>query len=127
MSFRWHTRALLALGSGAALALSFPNYNLSLLAWISVGMLVLASCGARPLASPLYGFLHGLVFYPIGLPWIDVGDAAVRGRRSVDFRRHFGADGNRGRNRLLGFFRRASLWHPERATRWRARSRRAFG
>jgi apolipoprotein N-acyltransferase len=72
MSFRWHTRALLALGSGAALALSFPNYNLSLLAWVSVGMLVLASCGARPLASPLYGFLHGLVFYPIGLPWIDV-------------------------------------------------------
>jgi apolipoprotein N-acyltransferase len=72
MNLSWHTRALLALGSGAALALSFPNYNLSLLAWISVGMLVLASCGARPLASPLYGFLHGLVFYPIGLPWIDV-------------------------------------------------------
>jgi apolipoprotein N-acyltransferase len=72
MNFRWHTRALLALGSGAALALSFPNYNLSLLAWVSVGMLVLASCGARPLASPLYGFLHGLVFYPVGLPWIDV-------------------------------------------------------
>jgi apolipoprotein N-acyltransferase len=72
MNLSWHTRALLALGSGAALALSFPNYNLSLLAWVSVGMLVLASCGARPLASPLYGFLHGLVFYPIGLPWIDV-------------------------------------------------------
>jgi apolipoprotein N-acyltransferase len=71
MNLSWHKRALLALGSGAALALSFPNYNLSLLAWVSVGMLVLASCGARPLASPLYGFLHGLVFYPIGLPWID--------------------------------------------------------
>ncbi|HTS11395.1 MAG TPA: apolipoprotein N-acyltransferase [Candidatus Limnocylindrales bacterium] len=72
MNFRWHTRALLALGSGAALALSFPNYNLSLLAWIAVGMLVLASCGAKPAVSPLYGFLHGLVFYPIGLPWIAV-------------------------------------------------------
>src|SRR5271166_6596940 len=72
MNLSWHTRALLAIGGGAALALSFPNYNLSLLAWLSVGMLVLASCGARPLASPLYGFLHGLVFYPIGLPWIDV-------------------------------------------------------
>jgi apolipoprotein N-acyltransferase len=71
MNLSWHTRALLALGSGAALALSFPNYNLPLLAWVSVGMLVLASCGARPLASPFYGFLHGLVFYPIGLPWID--------------------------------------------------------
>lgn len=72
MTLRWQTRALLAVGSGAALALSFPNYNLSLLAWISVGMLVLASCGARPAASPIYGFLHGLVFYPVCLPWIDV-------------------------------------------------------
>jgi apolipoprotein N-acyltransferase len=72
MNFRWHTRALLALGSGAALALSFPKYNLWPLAWISLTMLVLASCGARPLASPLCGFLHGIVFYPVGLPWIDV-------------------------------------------------------
>jgi apolipoprotein N-acyltransferase len=72
MNFRWHTRALLALGSGAALALSFPNYNLTLLAWIAVGMLVLASCGARPAVSPFYGFLHGIVFYPVCLPWIDV-------------------------------------------------------
>jgi apolipoprotein N-acyltransferase len=72
MNFRWHTRALLALGSGAALALSFPNYNLWLLAWIAIGMLVLASSGARPISSPLYGFLHGLVFYPVGLPWIAV-------------------------------------------------------
>ncbi len=72
MSFRWHTRALLALGSGATLALSFPNYNLTLLAWIAIGMLVLASCGARPRTSPLYGFLHGIVFYPVCLPWIDV-------------------------------------------------------
>jgi apolipoprotein N-acyltransferase len=72
MNFRWHTRALLALGSGAALALSFPNYNLTLLVWIAVGMLVLASCGARPAVSPFYGFLHGIVFYPVCLPWIDV-------------------------------------------------------
>jgi len=72
MKFRWHTRALLAISSGAALALSFPNYNLSLLAWISITLLVLASCGARPLESPLYGFLHGVVFYPVGLPWIAV-------------------------------------------------------
>lgn len=64
-------RTLLALSSGAALALSFPNYNLPLLAWISIGMLTLASCGARPIGAPLFGFLHGLVFYPICLPWID--------------------------------------------------------
>jgi len=71
MNFPWYTRALLAVGSGAALALSFPNYNLPLLAWVSIGMLILASAGAPPRQAPLYGFLHGLVFYPICLPWID--------------------------------------------------------
>ena len=68
----WRVRALLAIASGAALALSFPNFNLSLLAWISVGLLVLASYGARPRVAPLYGFLHALVFYPLSLPWMDV-------------------------------------------------------
>jgi len=72
MRFSWHTRVLLALASGAALALSFPNYNFSLLAWISIGLLVLASFGARCGVAPVYGLLHGLVFYPICLPWIDV-------------------------------------------------------
>ena len=62
---------MLAIASGAALALSFPSYNLPLLAWISAGMLVLASFGARLRVSPLYGFLHGLIFYPLCVPWID--------------------------------------------------------
>src|SRR5277367_4363307 len=72
MNFSWYTRVLLALASGAALALSFPNYNLSLLAWISVGLLVLASFRARPAVAPVYGLLHALVFYPMCLTWIDV-------------------------------------------------------
>ena len=72
MNSSWHTRVLLALASGAALALSFPNYNVRLLAWVSIGLLVLASFGARPAVAPLYGFLYGLVFYPICLPWMDV-------------------------------------------------------
>jgi apolipoprotein N-acyltransferase len=72
MNLSWYTRALLALASGAALALSFPNYNLTLLAWVAITPLILASCGSRPAVSPLYGFLHGLVFYPVCLPWIDV-------------------------------------------------------
>jgi apolipoprotein N-acyltransferase len=71
MNFSWHTRVLLAIASGAALALSFPNYNISLLAWVAVGLLVLASLGVTPTEAPLYGFLHGLVFYPLCLPWID--------------------------------------------------------
>ena len=71
-NFPWQTRALLAIASGAAFALSFPNFNFSLLAWISVGFLVLASFGARPAVAPLYGFLHAIVFYPMSLPWMDV-------------------------------------------------------
>jgi apolipoprotein N-acyltransferase len=72
MNYSWHTRLLLAVASGATLALSFPNYNLSLLAWISVGLLILASYGARPVLAPLYGFVHALLFYPLCLTWIDV-------------------------------------------------------
>jgi apolipoprotein N-acyltransferase len=68
----WQKRSLLALASGATLALSLPNYNLTLLAWISVGLLVLASYGARPSVAPLYGFLHAIVFYPISLPWMAI-------------------------------------------------------
>jgi apolipoprotein N-acyltransferase len=71
MNFPRHIRALLAIASGLALALSFPNYNLSLFAWIAIGMLILASCGARLREAPLYGVLHGLVFYPVCVPWID--------------------------------------------------------
>ena len=59
------------MASGAGLALSFPNYNLPLLAWVSVAMLALACCGARPASAPLYGFLHALVFYPLCIPWMD--------------------------------------------------------
>ena len=72
MNWPWHTRVLLALASGLALALSFPNFNFSLLAWISIGLLVLASFRAKPAVAPLYGFLHALVFYPVCLTWIDV-------------------------------------------------------
>jgi apolipoprotein N-acyltransferase len=64
------TRLLLALASGATLALSFPNYNLPLLAWGALSLLILASYGARPAVAPLYGFLHGMVFFPMCLPWM---------------------------------------------------------
>jgi apolipoprotein N-acyltransferase len=70
MNFSRHTRVLLALSSGVALGLSFPNYNLSLLVWFAIGLLVLASSGARPIEAPLYGFLHGLIFYPVCVPWV---------------------------------------------------------
>jgi apolipoprotein N-acyltransferase len=71
MTLPRYVRLLLALASGAALAFSFPNYNLSLLAWPAIGMLVLACFEARPWEGLLYGFLHGVVFYPLSVPWID--------------------------------------------------------
>jgi apolipoprotein N-acyltransferase len=72
MNFSWYTRVLLAVASGVILALSFPNYNYSLLAWAAVGLLTLASYRARLRVSPLYGLLNGLAFYPLSLPWMDV-------------------------------------------------------
>jgi apolipoprotein N-acyltransferase len=66
-----YARVLLAIGSGAALGLAFPNYNFYLLAWVAMGLLVLASAGAPLKEAPLYGFLHGQVFYPVCLPWVD--------------------------------------------------------
>ena len=71
MNLPRYARVLLAIGSGLALGLSFPNYDLYLLAWIAMGMLVLASVGAPLKEAPLYGFLHGQVFYPVCLPWVD--------------------------------------------------------
>ena len=63
-------RFLLAIGSGAALAFSFPKFNLPLLAWIAVAMLMLAALGARVREAALYGFLAGAILYPISIPWI---------------------------------------------------------
>src|ERR1700735_3212448 len=71
MNLPRYARVLLAIGSGVALGLSFPNYNLYLHAWIAMGMLVLASVGAPLKEAPLYGFLHGQVFYPVCLPFVD--------------------------------------------------------
>src|SRR6202142_3248132 len=71
MTLPRYARLLLAVASGAALALSFPNYNLPLLAWPAVGMLLLACFEAGPWESLLCGFLHGIVFYPLSVPWID--------------------------------------------------------
>jgi apolipoprotein N-acyltransferase len=64
-------RLFLAIVSGLALAFSFPLYNLPLLAWISVALLMLAALGARPREAALYGFIVGAIFYPLSLPWID--------------------------------------------------------
>ena len=63
-------RLLFALASGIFLALAFAPHNLSLLGWFAPAALILVSLGARPWVALLGGFLHGVAFYTISLPWI---------------------------------------------------------
>jgi apolipoprotein N-acyltransferase len=70
MKLSWTVRFFLAVASGIALSFSFPNYNLPLLAWIAIALLMLASIGARTCDAALFGFINGALFYPLSLPWI---------------------------------------------------------
>lgn len=70
MKLSFPARFRLAIASGLALAFAFPNYNLPLLAWIAVALLMLASIGARTRGAVLFGFINGALFYPLSLPWI---------------------------------------------------------
>lgn len=70
MKLSWTVRLFLAVASGVALSFSFPNYNLPLLAWIAIALLMLASIGARTRDAALFGFINGALFYPLSLPWI---------------------------------------------------------
>ncbi|MBZ5645073.1 MAG: apolipoprotein N-acyltransferase [Acidobacteriia bacterium] len=62
-------RLLLAIASGAALALAFPLFHFSLLGWIAPAMLIVAVLGATPRLALLLGLLQGLVFYGFSVPW----------------------------------------------------------
>jgi apolipoprotein N-acyltransferase len=70
MNLSRSARLALAVASGAALAFAFPNFNLPLLAWISVAGLMLAAFGASIRFAALCGFLYGMTFYFISTPWI---------------------------------------------------------
>jgi apolipoprotein N-acyltransferase len=63
-------RLLLALVAGWALALAFPNYNLPLLAWVSVAALVIASMGAGIGEAALCGFAYAAAFCTFSFPWV---------------------------------------------------------
>jgi apolipoprotein N-acyltransferase len=62
-------RLLLALVSGVALAFAFPIFNFPLLAWISPAILILAVSGATPQYALLLGWLQGVAFYALSVPW----------------------------------------------------------
>ena len=70
MTLRRPLRFALALGSGLAWALAFPDYNFPLVAWFAIALLLLASFGAHPWEGALYGFLHGALFFWLTIPWI---------------------------------------------------------
>ncbi len=63
-------RLLLALASGAGLASAFAPERISLLVWVAPAALLLSALGARGTTAWLSGFLHGLAFYLLTLPWI---------------------------------------------------------
>jgi apolipoprotein N-acyltransferase len=69
MEFSKTLRLLLAIASGAALALAFPLFHFPLLGWIAPAMLIVAVLGAKPRFALLLGLLQGAVFYALSVPW----------------------------------------------------------
>jgi apolipoprotein N-acyltransferase len=67
-SRKW--RILLSFLAGILLALSFPNFNLPLLACIAVAVLILASLEGGLGEAALRGLLFGVAFYLFATPWI---------------------------------------------------------
>jgi len=65
-------RFLLALFSGALLALSFPKPGLSLLAWCAFVPLIAAAAGASPRLAFKLGFVAGLAAYAGILYWVNI-------------------------------------------------------
>ncbi len=63
-------RVLLATISGVALALAFPAYNLTLLAWVAPAALILSIVNESPAFALLLGGLQGIAFYGLSVPWI---------------------------------------------------------
>jgi apolipoprotein N-acyltransferase len=63
-------RLLLVLASGAALAIAFPSLNFTLLGWIAPAILIIAVLNESPWFAFFLGWLQGVVFYALSIPWI---------------------------------------------------------
>jgi apolipoprotein N-acyltransferase len=68
LSRRW--RILFSFASGVLLAFAFPNFNLPLLAWVAVAVLIFASLEGGLGEAALRGLLFGVAFYLFSTPWI---------------------------------------------------------
>ncbi len=65
-SLRW----IAAVASGLALAFAFAPYDIGLLAWVALALLIAAAVGAGWGRALLYGLAHGIVFFGVSLSWI---------------------------------------------------------
>jgi len=63
-------RLTIAAITGAALALSFTGFYLSIYSWVAVGVLLVVVLGARPRIAFACGFVHALIFVLTSVPWI---------------------------------------------------------
>ena len=63
-------RILLSLGAGLALALAFPEYNVPAIGWVSLAGLLFASLEAGVGEAALCGFVYGVAFYSVDIPWV---------------------------------------------------------
>ena len=59
-----------ALASGLSLAFAFAPFDIGILAWTSLALLIGAVIGVRPWRAFLFGWAHGVVFFVATLPWI---------------------------------------------------------
>lgn len=67
-SRKW--RILLSFLAGILFALAFPNFNLPLLAWLAVALLISVSLEGSFGEAALRGLLFGVAFYLFATPWI---------------------------------------------------------
>jgi apolipoprotein N-acyltransferase len=63
-------RILFSFASGVLLAFAFPNFNLPLLSWVAVAVLIFASLDGGLGEAALRGLLFGVAFYLFSTPWI---------------------------------------------------------
>lgn len=60
----------MSFGAGVVLALAFPNFNLTFLAWIAIAVLIVASLEGGVGEAALRGLIFGAAFYLFSTPWI---------------------------------------------------------
>jgi len=70
ITFLFSFRAGVAVLAGLMLALSFPTFDISILAWLGPGCLLLAGLGAHGRHAFAFGYLGGLVQHLVSLHWL---------------------------------------------------------